>query len=45
MMTDAPIRRLIMGARNRLFALSLPRLIMAYRTGALRYGIFTFEAR
>jgi tocopherol O-methyltransferase len=29
--------------RNRQFALSLPRLILAYRTGAMRYGIFTFE--
>ena len=29
--------------RNRSFALSLPRLILAYRTGAMRYGVFTFE--
>jgi len=29
--------------RNRDFALSLPRLILAYRTGAMRYGIFTFD--
>ena len=29
--------------RHRQFALSLPRLILAYRTGAMRYGIFTFE--
>lgn len=31
--------------RNRSFALSLPRLILAYRTGAMRYGVFTFEKR
>jgi tocopherol O-methyltransferase len=30
-------------ARNRIFALSLPRLILAYRTGAMRYGVFVFE--
>jgi len=29
--------------RHRQFALSLPRLILAYRTGAMRYGVFTFE--
>jgi tocopherol O-methyltransferase len=29
--------------RHRQFALSLPRLILAYRSGAMRYGIFTFE--
>jgi tocopherol O-methyltransferase len=28
---------------HRQFALSLPRLILAYRTGAMRYGVFTFE--
>jgi tocopherol O-methyltransferase len=28
-------------ARNRIFAMTLPRLILAYRTGAMRYGIFT----
>ena len=39
---DADLRRTVRGARNRLFALSLPRLIIAYRTGAMRYGIFTF---
>jgi tocopherol O-methyltransferase len=31
------------GNRHRQFALSLPRLILAYRTGAMRYGVFTFE--
>jgi tocopherol O-methyltransferase len=30
-------------SRNRVFALSLLRLILAYRTGAMRYGIFTFQ--
>ena len=33
-------RRLAFGARNRIFLLSIPRLILAYRTGAMRYGIF-----
>jgi tocopherol O-methyltransferase len=28
--------------RNRSFALSVPRLILAYRSGAMRYGVFTF---
>jgi tocopherol O-methyltransferase len=30
-------------ARNRIFALSLPRLILAYRTGVMRYGVFVFD--
>ncbi|HLZ77915.1 MAG TPA: class I SAM-dependent methyltransferase [Sphingomonas sp.] len=41
---DAEVRRAALTARNRLFALSLPRLMLAYRTGALRYGVFTFLA-
>ncbi|MFA6117883.1 MAG: methyltransferase domain-containing protein [Sphingomonas sp.] len=41
--TDRDLRRLVFGARNRLFALSVPRLMLAYRTGAMRYGVFTFE--
>ncbi len=41
---DADVRRAALTARNRLFALSLPRLMLAYRTGALRYGVFTFVA-
>lgn len=45
MATDPDTRRLVLAARNRLFALSLPRLILAYRTGAMRYGVFTLEAR
>lgn len=38
---DRQTRRLALGARNRVFALTFPRLILAYRTGAMRYGIFT----
>jgi tocopherol O-methyltransferase len=43
--TTARYRRLLLSpaTRNRSFALSLPRLILAYRQGAMRYGIFTFE--
>lgn len=41
--TRADIRRIALRGRNRAFALSLPRLILAYRTGALRYGVFRFE--
>ncbi|WP_340313484.1 class I SAM-dependent methyltransferase [Rhizorhabdus argentea] len=44
MMTDPATRTRVLRARNRLFALSLPRLILAYRTGAMRYGMFTFVA-
>ncbi len=40
---DRPTRRLALGARNRVFVLSIPRLILAYRTGAMRYGIFTLS--
>jgi tocopherol O-methyltransferase len=29
--------------RNRSFALSLPRLILAYRTGAMRYGVMVLD--
>lgn len=43
--SDADLRRNVMTARNRGFALSLPRLILAYRTGAMRYGVFTLQAR
>lgn len=46
-LTTARYRRLLTSraTRNRSFALSLPRLILAYRTGAMRYGVFTFETR
>ena len=42
--TDRSYRKLVTSSetRNRSFALSLPRLILAYRTGAMRYGLFTF---
>jgi tocopherol O-methyltransferase len=43
LLVNRETRRLALGARNRVFALSLPRLILAYRTGAMRYGIFTFS--
>ncbi|MGN7150385.1 class I SAM-dependent methyltransferase [Arthrobacter sp. SAFR-179] len=39
---DPETRRVALGSRN-LFVLSLPRMILAYRTGALHYGIFTLE--
>ena len=40
---DANARNMAVRARNRRFALSLPRLIVGYRTGVLRYGIFSFR--
>lgn len=42
---DQYYRKLVTSSRtrNRNFILSLPRLIVAYRTGAMRYGIFTFN--
>ncbi|HEY0115607.1 MAG TPA: class I SAM-dependent methyltransferase, partial [Allosphingosinicella sp.] len=45
LVTTNRYRRLLFSrkTRNRQFALSLPRLMLAYRTGAMRYGIFTFE--
>lgn len=30
-------------ARNRIFATTLPRLALAYRTGSMRYGLLTLE--
>jgi tocopherol O-methyltransferase len=44
MLVDPAMRRRIIGARNRIFALSVPRLILAYRSGAMRYGVFTLAA-
>ncbi|MEO8877438.1 MAG: class I SAM-dependent methyltransferase [Polyangiaceae bacterium] len=43
--TDTTYLRLLASAstKNRIFALSLPRLMAAYRTGAMRYGIFVFR--
>lgn len=43
LLVDRETRRLALGARNRIFVLSFPRLILAYRTGAMRYGIFTLS--
>jgi tocopherol O-methyltransferase len=40
---DRKTRRFALGARNRIFVLTVPRLILAYRTGAMRYGIFTLS--
>ncbi|MET3164632.1 UNVERIFIED_ORG: hypothetical protein ABIB19_003062 [Arthrobacter sp. UYEF10] len=40
---DRGTRRLALGARNRGAVLGIPRLILAYRTGAMRYGIFTLS--
>ena len=41
--TQGAARRFLLDsrARNRIFVMTLPRLILAYRTGAMRYGIFT----
>jgi tocopherol O-methyltransferase len=45
LVTDRTTRRLAFSkaTRHRIFALTLPRLIWAYRTGAMRYGLFTFR--
>lgn len=45
MVRDAELRRMALSNRtqNRNFILSLPRLILALRTGAMRYGIFVWE--
>ncbi|GAA2174842.1 methyltransferase domain-containing protein [Arthrobacter parietis] len=43
LLLDRDTRRLAFRARNRIFVLSIPRLILAYRTGAMRYGIFTLS--
>lgn len=42
-LTDRDSRSRALAARNRLFVISLPRLILAYRCGAMRYGIFTWQ--
>lgn len=41
--TDRATRAIARQAANRDFALSLPRLMLAYRSGAMRYGLFLFE--
>jgi tocopherol O-methyltransferase len=43
LLVDRGTRRLALNGRNRIFILSIPRLILAYRTGAMRYGIFTLS--
>lgn len=47
LISDRSYWRLLLSrrTRNRSFILSLPRLIAAYRTGAMRYGVFTFVRR
>ena len=32
-------------AKNRIFAITIPRIWIAYRVNAMRYGIFTFLKR
>lgn len=46
LVTDGEVRRLALSraTRSRDFMLSLPRLIVALRTGAMRYGIFRWDA-
>ena len=41
LLVDPEMRRLALRSRNRNSFLGIPRLILAYRTGAMRYGIFT----
>ncbi|WP_336713037.1 SAM-dependent methyltransferase [Arthrobacter sp. USHLN218] len=41
LLVDREARRFALSARNRIFLLTIPRLILAYRTGAMSYGIFT----
>jgi tocopherol O-methyltransferase len=43
LLTDREARRFALHARNRVFLLSVPRVILAYLTGAMRYGIFTLQ--
>ncbi|OUM45628.1 SAM-dependent methyltransferase [Arthrobacter agilis] len=43
LLVDHEIRRLALGSRNRISVLIFPRLILAYRTGAMRYGILTLS--
>jgi len=45
LVTDRAIRRLALSSatQNRSFLLSLPRLVVALRTGAMRYGIFVWD--
>ncbi|TNB74634.1 methyltransferase domain-containing protein [Arthrobacter sp. BB-1] len=43
LLVDPEARRLALGARNRSAFLGIPRLILAYRTGAMRYGIISLS--
>ena len=45
LVTDPAYRRFLADgqARNRAFALTLLRLLLAYRTGAMHYGVFTLD--
>jgi tocopherol O-methyltransferase len=45
LVTDAGFRRFAFSptTRNRSFLFALPRLILAYRIGAMRYGVFTWR--
>jgi len=45
LVADRSLRRLALsrGTKNRSFLLSLPRLMLALRTGAMRYGVFVWE--
>ena len=45
LVADPGLRRLALsrGTKNRSFLLSLPRLMLALRTGAMRYGVFVWE--
>ena len=45
LVADRAFRRFAFASttKNRSFMLSVPRLMIALRTGAMRYGIFTWE--
>ncbi|WP_246858371.1 cyclopropane-fatty-acyl-phospholipid synthase family protein [Citricoccus sp. SGAir0253] len=43
LLRDRESRRLARRGRNRDFLRTLPRLVLAYRTGAMRYGILTLS--
>ena len=45
LVTDGRIRRIALSkaTRDRIFLLTVPRLMAALRTGAMRYGLFVWE--
>jgi tocopherol O-methyltransferase len=43
LLVDPETLRLALDGRNRISVLNFPRLILAYRTGAMHYGIFTLS--